>query len=95
MNKLLLHPHITLAALITCLASLGAMLGAQAVALAPLTQLPFHGAVKDHLLQIDGVLSMAAAVCVAAAAVGRSISQFIDSNGQPDPDAPVALKKAA
>lgn len=95
-KKLLLHPHITMAALITCLTSLGVMFGAQALAIAPLTQLPLHNAIKDHLLWIEGALTTAAAICAAAAAFGRSISQFIDSNGiEPDPPQPTALKNAA
>lgn len=83
MKKFLLHPKVTLAALITGLASLGGLCTSVAVALSPLESTSGLDAIKPKLTALVVGLGAAAAVCLALAAVGRSVSQFIDNNGQP------------
>lgn len=87
-NSALLHPHITLAALIAGLASIGGLCTSIAIALSPLETVAGLETLRPHVTQMVVWLGAASAVCLALAAVGRSVSQFIDNNGQPAaPDA--------
>lgn len=81
--RLLLHPKITMAALVAGLASLGALFASVVTALAPLTSIAQLHAVQPRLLALVTTFGTISAVCLALAAVGRSISVFIDNNGKP------------
>lgn len=77
-RRWLFHPHTTLGILIAGLASIGAMCASLATALAPLAATPGLQAIAPRVIGIVTVFGAVSAVCMALAAVGRSIAPIID-----------------
>lgn len=83
-RHLLFHPRITLGILIAGLASIGGMFASIATALAPLASTNGLQAVAPRVITLITIFGAASAVCMALAAIGRSISPLIDSGKQPE-----------
>lgn len=83
LKNLLLHPKATLTALVAGLLSLSALLVAVAVAIGPLQSTPGLDAIRPYVGEIVVVCGTASGVCLALAAVGRSIVSFIDNLNTP------------
>jgi hypothetical protein len=80
--KLLLHPRVTLAALVAGLSSLATGLVTTIIALRPLGDLRELLWMQPWLLHLDAALGVAAALAMVLCAIGRSIVAFVDDDGK-------------
>lgn len=74
--KLLFHPHITMIAALTCLASFCTLIASLAI---PLHRVPFIGAQADNIV---GTAMVIGPVALWVATYGRSPASAVDNNTQ-------------
>jgi hypothetical protein len=82
-QRLLLHPKTTLAAMIAGLASLAAGLIATIISLRSIDDLDELQILHPYLIRVDLALGIVAAACLILCAIGRSILVFVDDDVAP------------
>ncbi len=81
-QKLHLHRHFTLAALIVGIGSLGILFGSIVSDLTPLLQVKGLASVAPKIESAVELFGMISAICTAVAAMGHSLTDYFTSNAK-------------
>lgn len=82
-KSLLLHPRMTLAAMIAGLSSLATGLVSTIIALRPLENFDELVLLRPWIVRLDFALGSMVMLCLILCAIGRSILVFVDDDGKP------------